>query len=99
MGQMGPKKLQVYSIAHDDFLTSSRMIVILDKKGNLLASSGGTVSGGGTVGLQTGSTLASAGALLYGAKAIQQGLQHASVNVKGVPSNVDINHNINIGGK
>lgn len=92
MGQIGPKKLGVYSIANNDFLSASRMVVILDEKGNVAAYSGGTVSGLGTVGLQTTATLATAGAIAYGGRAVEQGLTHAnaSANVKGIPSHVNI---------
>ena len=64
----------------------------------MAAHTGGTVSGVGAVGLQTAGTVATAGAVVYGSRAIQQGLQHTTIhgvpstfNVKGVPSKVDIN--------
>lgn len=102
VGTVGPKKLGVYAIASSDFLSASRMIVVLDERGNVAAYSGGTVSGAGTVGLQTAGTLAGAGAIMYGAKAIKNGLQNSnvvatvkgvpsSVTVKGIPSDFDIN--------
>lgn len=91
VGHIGPNKLKVFSISHSNFLNSSQMLVVLDKSGNVSAYTGGTASGWGTVGLQTGSTLASAGAVMYGANAIKNGLQSTTVNVKGIPSRVDIN--------
>jgi hypothetical protein len=94
VGEIGPKKLKVYSVAHNDFLSASRMLVILDDKGNLSASSGGTVAGGGALGLQTAASVAGAGAVLYGAKAIQHGLENAKI--KGIPSDFSINANANI---
>jgi uncharacterized protein YceK len=90
LGEVGPAKLGVYAIAQSDFLAATRMIVILDKKGNVVASTGGTVAGGGTVGVETAGSIATAGAIVYGAKAIQHGLQNASVKMRGVPDKVDI---------
>jgi hypothetical protein len=89
----GSKTLKVYAITHDDFISSSRMLVITDAKGKIAAYSGGTVAGLGAVGLQAGATLATAGAIYYGAKAMQQGVQHgtANVNVKGIPTNANLN--------
>ena len=91
------------------------MLVVFDKKGNVVASTGGTVSGIGTVGLETAGTMATAGAIYYGAKAIQNGVQHAKVsashsvngnvtataNINGLPQNINIHdiHDINIGNK
>src|SRR5580704_12670053 len=91
VGEIGPKKLKVYAISHNDFLSASRMLVILDDNGNLGASSGGTVAGGGTVGLQAVTSMMSAGAVLYGAKAIQHGLENAKI--KGIPSDYNIKTN------
>jgi hypothetical protein len=71
------------------------MLVVLDKKGNVAAYTGGTVSGYGTIGLQTGASLASAGAIFYGAKAIQNGAKNASVGVK---TPTDFNANVNVNG-
>lgn len=88
MGDLGPKKLKVYAISHNDFLSASRMLVILDKKGNVVAGTGSTVTGGGAVMLQSAGSLATAGAIAYGAKAIQNGLTH--MHVKGVPSTVTL---------
>jgi hypothetical protein len=94
VGNLGPQKHEVYQITHDDFLSTTRMLIILDKKGNVLASTGGTVAGGGTVGLQTAGTLATTTALVYGANAIEHGLQHATATVKGIPPSIDANVNI-----
>ena len=100
IGKMGPKKLPVYSIAQTDFFSANRMLVILDKKGNVVAASGGTVAGPGSLGLETAGTVATAGAIYYGARAIQSGISHANVKVnnvpstitvKGIPSSIDIN--------
>jgi hypothetical protein len=90
VGNLGPKKLNVYAISHSDFLSASRMIVVLNDKGDVVAFSGSTVSGAGTVGLQTGAALATAGAIAYGAKSISNSIQNANVNVKGIPSRVDV---------
>jgi len=89
VGEMGPKKLKVYSVTHNGFLSASNMLVILDDRGDLKASAGGVVSGAGTVGLQTASSAVAAGAIVYGAKAIEHGLENASV--KGIPSNINVN--------
>lgn len=103
IGNVGPKKLRVYSIAQTDFFSASRMLLVTDKKGNVVAASGGTVSGPGTVGLETAGTAATAGAVYYGAKAVQSGVDHANVNVhnvpssftvKGIPSSIDITGSI-----
>jgi hypothetical protein len=99
VGEIGPKKLKVYAVSHNDFLSASRMLIVLNENGDLGASSGGTVTGAGVVTVQAVTSLASSGAILYGAKAIQHGLENASV--KGIPSNVNINtkSNINITGE
>lgn len=90
MGEIGPNRLKVFSITHSTFLNSSQMLLVLDKKGDVTAYTGGSSSGWGTVGLETTTGLASAGAIVYGANAVKNGLQSASVNVKGVPSKVDV---------
>jgi hypothetical protein len=103
IGNVGPKKLRVYSITQTDFFSANRMLLVTDKKGNVVAATGGTVSGPGTVGLETAGTIATAGAVYYGAKAVQNGVDHANVNVhnvpssftvKGIPSSIDINGRI-----
>lgn len=91
LGALGPKKMGVYSISQNSFFSSSKMLVIVNKKGDIVAYTGGTVEGMGTVGLQAASTILGAGAIYYGAKSIQSGLQSSSVTVKGVPSHVDVN--------
>jgi len=92
VGEIGPKKLKVYSISHNGFLTASNMIVVLDEKGNVGTSTGGTVAGAGTVGLQTATSIVSSGAIFYGAKALQHGIENAKIS--GIPSNYNINANI-----
>ena len=72
------------------------MLVILDKKGNVSAYTGGTASGWGTVALQTGGTVATAGAIAYGAKAIQNGLQNTQVQAKGIPNNFNVNGTVGL---
>lgn len=99
LGNIGPKKLGVYVVAHNDFLTASRMVVILDKKGNVAAYTGGTASGFGAVAMQTTGELATAGAIVYGARAVQQGVQHSNVKVSGVPKSVNLKADINVNGK
>ncbi|MEO8401752.1 MAG: hypothetical protein ABI597_08155 [Gammaproteobacteria bacterium] len=94
IGEIGPKKLKVYSVSHNDFLSASRMLVVLNEKGDLGATTGGTVSGAGIVGLQAATSVVSSGAILYGAKAIEHGMENA--HVKGIPSNVNLNANANI---
>ena len=88
VGYLGPKQLPVYSISHNDFLSADRMLVVLDKYGNVKAYSGGTVAGPGAVGLQTAGTLATAGAIVYGAKSIENGARN--IKVRGIPSNVSL---------
>lgn len=95
VGQLGPNKLQVYAIKNNDFFSASRMLVVLDKKGNVSAYTGGTVTGGGTVGLQAADTLVSAGAVVVGARAIQHGLENASVKSS---VNVKTNNSIDVTG-
>jgi hypothetical protein len=90
IGTIGPKKLNVYAISNTDFFSANRMLVILDKDGNVATATGGTVAGAGTIGLQTVSSLATAGSIYYGTKAIQRGLQNSNVNVKGIPSKIDV---------
>lgn len=96
IGQIGPKKLGVYEISHEDFLSGNRMLVVLDEHGNIAAYSGGTVTGAGVVGLQSITGLASAGAIYYGAKAIQNGMKNSNVTMKGIPNKVDVNTNSTI---
>lgn len=71
-------------------LSASRMLMVLDKKGNVVAYSGGSVPGGASVGLQAASTVLSAGSVYYGAKAISHGLENMHANVKSIPSNVNL---------
>jgi hypothetical protein len=101
IGEVGPKKLKVYSIAQNDFLAASRMLVIVDERGKVVAYTGGTVSGGGTVGLETAGTLTTAGAIAYGAKTVSHGMQkaarNANLNVNGIPGKESVD--INIHGK
>jgi hypothetical protein len=89
VGEIGPKKLKVYAVSHNDFLSASRMLIVLNDKGDLGASAGGTVTGAGVVTVQAATSLAASGAVLYGAKAIQHGLENAKI--KGIPSTVNLN--------
>src|SRR3990167_4979324 len=100
VGMLGPNRLKVYVIKNNDFLSSSRMLVVLDKKGNVSAYSGNTVSGAGSEALQTAGTIVSAGAVVVGARSIQSGLQHTqvsgipnSLHIKGIPQSVNVNTN------
>ena len=45
IGTFGPKDYQIWKIRNDDWLASSRMHVIIDQDGNLLAATGGTTAG------------------------------------------------------
>lgn len=92
MGNIGSNK--VYALSNNNFLTSNQMIVVLNKKGEVAAYSGGTAAGAGTVGLQTGATILTAGAIAYAGHAFENGVQ--TMKISGVPSNVTVNaqHNI-----
>ncbi len=98
VGMLGPNKLKVFVIKNNDFLSASRMLVILDKNGNVSAYSGGTVAGAGAAGLQSLDTVASAAAVVVGANAIQHGLQNTKVT--GIPNHVSVNatHKIDVSG-
>lgn len=56
------EKNRVYVIRHGDFLSSSRMILVVDENGKVVASSGGTVQGGGAFATQTAIGIVTAGA-------------------------------------
>ena len=99
VGTLGPKKLGVYVISHNDFLSASRMMVVLDKKGNVSAYTGNAVAGLGAVALDAAGSFATAGAIVYGANAMQRGVQNANVKVRGVPEKVTIDTNINLNTK
>ncbi|HTM63159.1 MAG TPA: hypothetical protein VL360_01505 [Gammaproteobacteria bacterium] len=88
VGYLGPNKLRVFVIKNNDFLSSSRMLVILDKKGNVSAYSGNTVNGAGFVAMQAAETVVSAGALVVGAQAIEHGLENTKI--KGIPNSVRV---------
>jgi hypothetical protein len=90
MGQIGPNK--VYSVSNSSFLSSSQMIVVLNKKGDVSAYTGGTVEGPGAVGLQTAGTVLTAGAIGYAGRAIENGLE--STTIKGIPSSFKLNANL-----
>lgn len=92
VGTLGSQNLNVYKIAQNDLLGSNRMLVILDKKGNVVAYAGGTTTSIGELGMQAISTATSAGAIVYSAKAVEKGLQsmRMNANVKGIPSSIDI---------
>ncbi len=99
VGELGPRKLKVFAIKNNDFFSASRMLVILDKKGNVSAYSGGTVAGGGTIGMQAVDTVVSAGAIVVGAQAIQHGLQNTTI--KGIPHSLKVktDSSINVSGQ
>lgn len=93
VGTVGPQKLAVYTIADSDFLSASRMLLVLDKKGHVVAFTGGTVSGPGTVGLQAAGTAATATSIVLGGKAIQKGVENI-----GVHGNISTDSTIHIPG-
>lgn len=93
VGKLGPNELPVYEVSHNDFFASSRMLVVLNKEGTVVAATGGTVSGPGTVGLQAAGTAVTAGAMVYGANQIARGAQNAAVQIKGIPSKVELEGN------
>jgi len=66
------EKNRVYVIKHGDFLSSSRMILVVDENGKVVASSGGTVQGGGAFTTQAAIGIVSAGATVYGFQALSQ---------------------------
>jgi len=84
------EKNRVYVIKHGDFLSSSRMILVVDENGKVVASSGGTVQGGGAFTTQAAIGIVSAGATVYGFQALSQAIQGASATVKGIPSDVGV---------
>lgn len=88
IGTIGPKKLKVYSIRDGDFLSENHMVIVLNSTGNVVAYSGGTVSGLGTVGLETAGTVATAGAIVVGANAVKSGLENTKVH--GIPKTLNI---------
>ena len=93
VGKLGPNELPVYEVSHNDFFASSRMLVVLNKEGTVVAATGGTVSGPGTVGLQAAGTAATAGAMVYGANRIARGAENAAVQIKGIPSKLELDGN------
>jgi hypothetical protein len=80
IGNIGPNNLKVYSIKDSDFLSANRMLVILDKSGNVAAFSGGTVTGLGAVSMQAAGSAAIAGATIIGANALKHGLENAHLS-------------------
>lgn len=98
VGELGPAKLRVFMIKNNDFLSASRMLVVTDKKGKVLAYSGNTVAGTGPLAVSAADTVVTAGAMIAGAKAIQSGLQNTQVkgvpntfSIKGIPHKVTVN--------
>jgi hypothetical protein len=89
MGNIGSNK--VYAISNSGFLSSSQMIVVMNKKGNVAAYSGGTTPGLGVVALQTSESVLTAGAIAYAGRSIEQGLKNTQVKMKGIPSNINVN--------
>ena len=86
IGAMGHNT--VYSISNSNFWTASEMLVVLNKNGDIAAYSGGTTAGAGTIGMQTGATILTAGAIAYAGHSL------ANPNIKGIPSNVHVDGNI-----
>ena len=87
IGTIGPKELPVWKIGSDDFLTASRMLVILDEDGRVVAFVGGTAQGGGTLAIQAGTQLVVAGAVIYGTRVIADVLRDG-VGLRGIPSTI-----------
>lgn len=83
MGTVG--KNDVYSISSSNFLSASQMILVVNNDdGKVSAYSGGTTSGYGSVGLQAGGALLSAGAIAYAGHSVERGLENTSV--RGIPN-------------
>lgn len=68
------------------------MLVLVNKKGEVAAYSGGTSPGAGAVILQTSATLATAGSIAYTGHAIEQGLEKAKIS--GIPSAFNLNGHV-----
>lgn len=96
VGALGPKKLPVYVVKDNDFLSGSRMLVVLNEKGDVIAFSGGTVQGTGAMSVQVANAVISSGAVIAGAKAIEHGLENGTLNVKGIPNSININTDNNV---
>lgn len=86
LGSLGPNK--VYSVSNSNFLTASEMLVVLNKNGDVAAYTGGTTAGAGTVGLETGASVLTAGAIAYAGRSL------ANAHIKGIPSNIHVAGNI-----
>ena len=83
IGTLGPKQHQVWKIRNDDWLTSSRMLLVTDAEGNLLASTGGTTAGIVPIGVsaaQVGATVAAG--ILIGRGLTELG--QSTIKIKGV---------------
>ena len=89
IGTIGPKELPVWKIGSDDFLTASRMLVILGEDGQVVAFVGGTAQGGGALAVQTGTGLVMAGAVIYGTRVIADVLRDG-ITLRGIPSTVHL---------
>ena len=89
IGTIGPKDLPVWKVADNDFLTASRMLVILGEDGQVVAFVGGTAQGGGALGVQTGTGLVMAGAVIYGTRVIADVLRDG-ITLRGIPSTVHL---------
>lgn len=94
IGTLGPKKLQVYTISDNDFLSASRMIVILNEQGDVIASTGSTVEGAGAVTTQMVGSFVIAASIFSGSQYLQHGLENvkAQINatIKGIPSKMTL---------
>ena len=82
IGVLGPKELPIWKVSQDDWLASSRMLIILDKEGNLLAATGGTTAGVVPVGVGAAQAAATAAAGVLIGKGLHE-LSHVDGTVKG----------------
>lgn len=90
IGQIGPKSLPVIKVSSNDFLTASRMLIVLDERGNIVAYVGGTTAGAGTVTLGVAGQAATAASVVYAGRELAQAIRNASIAVKGIPDTVKV---------
>ena len=83
IGKVGPANLDVYMIKHDDFMTSNRMMLVIDKDGKVIASTGGTSIGPGALGVSAAAEVAVGAGVAYGAKVLADGIKNAHMGVDG----------------
>ena len=86
IGTLGPKELQIWKISDDDWLASSRMLVVTDAEGNLLAASGGTTAGI----IPTGVNAVQAAATTAAGVLIGRGLTELGKSTLGVKGTVQL---------